>query len=114
MIGLLILCLSFGACKRDHDLFPGQINRVKHVVVIYLENRSFDNLYGKFPGANGLSNANVANITQVDLAGQPYTFLPPVPGTNAFPTNLPNINSAAAKDAWKPAACVKVVFSDNG
>ncbi len=90
MIGLLILCLSFGACKRDHDLFPGQINRVKHVVVIYLENRSFDNLYGKFPGANGLSNANVSNITQVDLAGQPYTFLPPVPGTNAFPTNLPN------------------------
>ena len=36
--------------------------KVKNVVVIYAENRSFDNLYGNFPGANGLS-------TVVDASG---------------------------------------------
>ncbi|HEY4965829.1 MAG TPA: acid phosphatase [Puia sp.] len=66
------------------------MDKIKHVVVIYLENHSFDNLYGQFPGANGLSNAIPANTTQVDANGVPYTFLPPVPGTSAFPTNLPN------------------------
>ena len=32
------------------------------VVVIYAENRSFDNLYGNFPGANGLANASSTAI----------------------------------------------------
>ena len=59
-------------------------------MVIYLENHSFDNLYGEFAGANGLANANASNTTQVDSAGNPYTFLPPVPGSTVFPTNLPN------------------------
>jgi phospholipase C len=30
---------------------------VQTIVVIYAENRSFDNLYGSFPGADGLANA---------------------------------------------------------
>jgi phospholipase C len=33
------------------------LRRLKHIVVIYLENHSFDNLYGEFPGANGLAKA---------------------------------------------------------
>ena len=31
------------------------IESIENIVVIYAENRSFDNLYGSFPGANGLS-----------------------------------------------------------
>jgi len=31
--------------------------RIGHIVVIFEENRSFDNFFGKFPGANGLANA---------------------------------------------------------
>jgi phospholipase C len=30
-------------------------NDIKNIVVIYAENRSFDNLFGKFPNANGIS-----------------------------------------------------------
>ena|SRR5437870_3677443 len=30
------------------------LDRVNHIIVIYQENWSFDALYGKFPGANGL------------------------------------------------------------
>lgn len=62
--------------------------RLKHLVVIYLENHSFDNLYGQFPGANGLANAG-ARATQVDLAGNPFATLPTPPG-GAFPSTLPN------------------------
>ncbi|MDB5988249.1 MAG: acid phosphatase [Nevskia sp.] len=39
-------------------------SKVKNIVVIYAENRSFDNLFGNFPGANGLS-------TVVDSSGKP-------------------------------------------
>src|SRR6202022_2836273 len=63
------------------------LGRLKHIVVIYLENRSFDNLYGEFPGANGLANAG-AKAIQVDLLGNPFAHLPAPPG--GFPTNLPN------------------------
>src|SRR5687767_9428383 len=38
---------------------------IDHVIVIYLENHTFDNLYGTFPGANGL-DAPGARIVQVD------------------------------------------------
>ncbi len=55
----------------------GALAGINHLVVIYEENHSFDNLYGSFPGANGISRASDTATTQVDLAtGQPYTCLP--------------------------------------
>ncbi|SHM83163.1 alkaline phosphatase family protein [Mucilaginibacter sp. OK098] len=80
---------TFAGCKKNDKNEPG-INKVNHVVVIYLENHSFDNLYGQFTGANGLSNATAANTTQVDATGNAYASLPAIPGTSAFPTNLAN------------------------
>lgn len=66
------------------------INKVQHVVVIYMENHSFDNLWGQFKGADGLTGAKKENVIQVDAEGKPYSTLPPVPRSSAFPTNLPN------------------------
>jgi len=60
-------------------------------VVIYAENRSFDHLFGLFPGANGIAQAT--NPTQVDHDGTPLPYLrgwkdsKPDP---AFPMHLPN------------------------
>jgi acid phosphatase len=68
---------------------PGNLAlaQIDHFVVIYQENWSFDSLYGDFPGANGLDNAEGAGtIPQVDKSGNPLTTLPdpstnpPVPG----------------------------------
>ena len=87
--GIGILFVSISGCKKDKPSATG-INKVNHVVVIYLENHSFDNLYGQFSGANGLANASAANTTQVDANGNAYTYLPAIPGTSAFPTNLTN------------------------
>jgi len=77
------------ASPTDEDLA-----KIEHVVVIYAENRSFDNLYGLFPGANGIANASLESTTQLDRDGTPLPVLPPVwkggKPDPAFPNNLPN------------------------
>ena len=49
--------------------------RIKTIVVIYAENRSFDHLYGGFPGANGLADATAGERTQLDHDGTPLPYL---------------------------------------
>src|SRR5690348_7261763 len=56
------------------------LDAIQNVVVIYAENRSFDNLYGHFPGANGLQNVTPAMTAQVDRDGTPFKELPAVWG----------------------------------
>jgi acid phosphatase len=51
------------------------LSRINHIVVIYQENHSFDNLYGMWEGVNGLRNAPRARTTQVNQAGVPYDCL---------------------------------------
>jgi acid phosphatase len=70
------------------------LERIEHIVVIYAENRSFDNLYGLFPGADGIANATTEQMTQLDYDGKPLPRLPPVwtgkDADPAFPRDLPN------------------------
>ena len=77
---------------------PGAtLSGIGHIVVIFEENRSFDNMFGLFPGANGLSAASEAAV-QVDRDGKPYEQLPPIINSNLnppavdtrFPAQLPN------------------------
>ncbi|MFL6297746.1 MAG: alkaline phosphatase family protein, partial [Actinomycetes bacterium] len=51
------------------------LSRVNHVVVIYQENHSFDNLYGRWEGVNGLRHAPRSRTVQVNQAGEPYDCL---------------------------------------
>ncbi|MGQ5525297.1 acid phosphatase [Chitinimonas sp. PSY-7] len=54
---------------------------IKTVVVIYLENRSFNNLFGDFPGvASPMSALTAERYRQIDRNGQPFTTLPKVWG----------------------------------
>src|SRR5437879_2012856 len=41
------------------------LSAINHIVVIYEENHSFDNLYGGWEGVNGLAAADAAHTTQV-------------------------------------------------
>jgi phospholipase C len=75
---------------------PSGLQRINHLVVIYQENWSFDGLYGKFPGANGLDQA-APTTPQVNKDGTPYStlpqplntdFSPPVPDPR-FPADMP-------------------------
>ena len=72
---------------------PQGLARIDHIVVIYLENRSFDSLFGLFPGAKGLADAKKAP-PQLDELRQAYPTLPPVLDgkrtDSRFPNDLPN------------------------
>ena len=91
--GLLVLL----ACSDSKPTVPiapptppvpaGDLTKINHLVVIYLENRSFDHLYGEFAGADGLSAA--ARSTQVDSGGVPYATLPQT-SNSGVPATLPN------------------------
>ncbi len=82
----------------DHGLQ----NKVKNIVVIYAENRSFDNLFGTFPGANGIPAADkIVAQTDRDDANTVLMKLPQTWGgvtaagqaatvTQAQSDNLPN------------------------
>ena len=52
-----------------------ELNKINHIVVIYEENHSFDNLYGGWEGVNGLANADADHTIQVNQAGNRYTCL---------------------------------------
>jgi phospholipase C len=49
--------------------------KIETIVVIYAENRSFDHLYGLFPGANGIANATPEQSTQRDHDGSVLPYL---------------------------------------
>lgn len=76
---------------------PTGLNKIDTIVVLYMENRSFDHLFGMFPGANGLANAGDAAI-QVDETGKPYASLPtpldfrkrPPAPYDKLPVSIPN------------------------
>jgi acid phosphatase len=56
-----------------HDPLAG----IKHIVVIYEENHSFDNLWGRWPGVNGIRRppSRTPRQTQVDRDGRPFDCL---------------------------------------
>jgi phospholipase C len=56
----------------------GGLTKINHFVILFMENHSFDNLFGEFPGAEGLSglDPSAPNVAQVDDNGQPFDTLP--------------------------------------
>ena len=81
-------------CESTVKSSSGGVDRIDHIIVIYAENRSFDHLYGLFPGAEGIADATAEQKTQLDHDGTPLPHLPPVyeHGTRdpRFPSALPN------------------------
>jgi acid phosphatase len=55
-----------------------RLEAIETIVVLYAENRSFDNLYGLFPGANGLQNVLPDAARQIDRDGTVLPELPPI------------------------------------
>src|SRR5437899_11531795 len=45
--------------------------RIKHVVFVLLENHSFDNIFGRFPGADGATEAAIAGQGTIPLTRSP-------------------------------------------
>jgi phospholipase C len=48
-------CVATLASASAFPALAGQANPIQHVIIIMQENRSFDNYFGTFPGANGVN-----------------------------------------------------------
>jgi len=74
---LVLLAISFClVCTHAFGEGPqreSKLRRIKHIVVIYQENWSFDSLYGLFPGANGLAQSSTTSLNQTDRFDQPLS-----------------------------------------
>jgi acid phosphatase len=74
LVSLLALT-AVPAAGSESDRGGSQLSKINHIVVIYEENHSFDNLYGNWPGVNGRANADAAQTLQVKENGTTYTCL---------------------------------------
>jgi acid phosphatase len=71
-------------------------SKVKTIVVIYAENRAFDNLYGNFPGARGLSDV-------VDAGGNPLpAYFPQLDRDGSILSKLPQTWGGVTASGYKP------------
>jgi phospholipase C len=89
-----IACALLGACAAP-AAHEAALDRIDTIVIIYAENHSFDNMYGLFPGANGIANASTESRVQRDHDGAPLPTLPSVwirgKADDRYPTKgLPN------------------------
>jgi phospholipase C len=93
---ITLWCLGIAFTAGQVKAQPVGLDKIQHVIVIYQENWSFDSLYGKFPGADGIANAG-EQIGQLKKDGTPYTALPqpldtsknPPIADRRFPATLP-------------------------
>ncbi|MEO6854555.1 MAG: acid phosphatase [Rhodoferax sp.] len=79
----LAAVLLLSACSTSKPTLQAQtpdpqLTKIGQIVVVYLENRSFDHLFGLYPGANGVANARALGqgVVQLDANNQPYAVLP--------------------------------------
>lgn len=70
-------------------------SRIGHIVVVIMENRSFDHVFGLFPGAEGIADAP---FPQVDRDGRALSKLP-IPGETTQRPNAPFLIDGAPPPA---------------
>ncbi|HUL65803.1 MAG TPA: acid phosphatase [Burkholderiaceae bacterium] len=100
--------LATTACAHDdrdrHDEHEHGLAAIHNVVVIYAENRSFDNLFGHFPDANGLDTRAARSIKQHDRDGTTLLpILPPAFNGLTASGQTPVVTQAQTTNVWPNA-----------
>ena len=72
----LATALATGPATVTVQANQDSLGDINHIVVVYEENHSFDNLYGAWEGVNGRANATAAQYTQITQGGAAYSCLP--------------------------------------
>jgi len=87
-IALLSVTLLLANLNHQARAYAGSPQgKIKHVVVIIMQNASFDHLFGTFPGVNGIHSGG-QGFSQKDAAGRTVT---PFLLKNAAPPDLPHV-----------------------
>jgi phospholipase C len=86
------LVLAQAGPRAPDPAYLRMLDRIKNILVIYMENRSFDNIFGEFPGANGLSRA-AGKVIQTDGTGRTFDSLPPSRWPFNIPENAPELRA---------------------
>jgi acid phosphatase len=111
-ISLTVVCLILGSALAACAMLPKSLGKpkgpesdpttqalrakVKTIVVIYAENRGFDNLYGNFPGARGLSDV-------IDGGGHPLpAYFPQLDRDGSVLPKLPPTWGGVTASGYKP------------
>ena len=95
LVALVLVGAALAACAAGlggGEPSAGARAPIDHIVVLFLENRSFDHLFGTYPGATGLAGYRGR---QADQNGAAYPTLPAALGREGkpdqrFPADLPN------------------------
>jgi acid phosphatase len=100
--GAMAACAPSTAQLKAHGATAGDAMtqslraKVKTIVVIYAENRAFDNLYGNFPGVHGLSDV-------VDAAGRPLpAYVPQRDRDGSLLPSLPQSWGGVTASGYSP------------
>lgn len=92
-VALFLVCAFFSACggggTQNTSQDPSQLSQVprssvQHLIIIVMQNSSFDHLFGTYPGANGL-DSSLSSYKQVDKSGNTIS---PQLLTNPSPADL--------------------------
>ncbi|PTU33039.1 acid phosphatase [Stenotrophobium rhamnosiphilum] len=96
----LSACTNNDTSDRSAAVTAALQDKVQNIVVIYAENRSFDNLYGNFAGANGIPGVNPTAVgtlipqTDRNVAETVFTSLPQVWGGATAAGQTPVVSAA--------------------
>jgi acid phosphatase len=72
---LAVAAVVASASDGDKGGRAAKLAKIQHIVVIYEENHSFDNLYGSWEGVNGRADADALHTLQVGQGGVQYQCL---------------------------------------
>jgi len=70
-----LTAMCAGPALADTGDSASAFGKINHIVVIYEENHSFDNLYGGWEGVNGRVTADPSHTLQIGQGGVPYACL---------------------------------------
>jgi phospholipase C len=103
LLVVMLVLASMGHQARGYAGSPQ--GKIKHVVVVIMQNASFDHLFGTFHGANGI-RAGVPSYSQKDAAGKTVT---PFLLKNTAPPDLPHVRQDLLR-AWDQGKMDKYAF----
>lgn len=119
LAGLVVICLAIASCGGGSAQTPSDPaspdprssvprSAIKHLMIVVMQNASFDHLFGTYPGVNGLNSA-LPSYQQVDQSGSMIT---PQLLTNLSPADL-NHTATSYQVAFDSGKMDKYAF-ENG